>query len=72
MHNADRVLDVDHHGNSGSGFSVKFSDLADMLENLAAEVLFDKQKHDVSLRIGAYILAIGRVVEVYRLRGTYS
>jgi glutamate dehydrogenase (NAD(P)+) len=30
------------------------------------------KKHDVSLRIGAYILAIGRVVEVYRLRGTYS
>jgi glutamate dehydrogenase (NAD(P)+) len=30
------------------------------------------KKHKVSMRIGAYILAIGRVAEVYRLRGTYA
>ena len=30
------------------------------------------QKHKVSLRIGAYILAVGRVAEVYKLRGTYA
>ncbi len=30
------------------------------------------QKHDVSLRIASYILAIGRVVEVYRMRGIFA
>jgi glutamate dehydrogenase (NAD(P)+) len=29
-------------------------------------------KHKVSMRIGAYILAVGRVADVYRLRGTYA
>ncbi len=30
------------------------------------------QKHDASLRIGGYILAVDRVAQVYRLRGTHS
>jgi glutamate dehydrogenase (NAD(P)+) len=30
------------------------------------------KKHRVSLRIGAYILAVDRVATVYRLRGTYA
>jgi glutamate dehydrogenase (NAD(P)+) len=30
------------------------------------------QKHGVSMRTGAYILAIGRVAEVYRLRGVFA
>ena len=30
------------------------------------------REHDVSLRIASYILAIGRVVEVYRMRGIFA
>jgi glutamate dehydrogenase (NAD(P)+) len=30
------------------------------------------KKHDTSLRIGAYVLAVGRVANVYQLRGTYA
>ncbi|MFT4708896.1 MAG: glutamate dehydrogenase (NAD(P)+) [Planctomycetota bacterium] len=30
------------------------------------------KKHDVSLRIGSYIHAIGRVAEVYQLRGSFA
>ncbi len=30
------------------------------------------KKHSCSLRIGAYILAVGRVANVYQLRGTYA
>jgi glutamate dehydrogenase (NAD(P)+) len=30
------------------------------------------EKHGVSMRTGAYILAIGRVAEVYRLRGSFA
>ena len=41
---ADRVLDVNLYGNAGSGFFVEFPDLADMFENLPAQVLFDKQQ----------------------------
>jgi glutamate dehydrogenase/leucine dehydrogenase len=30
------------------------------------------KKYGVSMRTGAYILAIGRVAEVYRLRGVFA
>jgi glutamate dehydrogenase (NAD(P)+) len=30
------------------------------------------RKHNTSLRIGAYILAVGRVANVYQMRGTYA
>ena len=29
-------------------------------------------QYKTSLRIGAYIVAVGRVAEVYKLRGTYA
>lgn len=36
------------------------------------EVLAMVEKHDVSMRIGAYMLAIDRVAAVHRLRGLYA
>jgi glutamate dehydrogenase (NAD(P)+) len=30
------------------------------------------KKHGVSMRIGAYLVAVGRVTQVYKLRGTYA
>ncbi|MEM7518578.1 MAG: Glu/Leu/Phe/Val dehydrogenase, partial [Planctomycetota bacterium] len=37
-----------------------------------AEVAATAEKYSVPMRTAAYILAIGRVAEVYRLRGTFA
>ncbi len=36
------------------------------------DVLEVAERHDVNLRIGAYMLAIDRVAAVHRLRGLYA
>ncbi len=48
------------------------SRLEQIMSSSFAAVDETAKKHKTSLRIGAYILAIGRVAEVYRLRGTYA
>jgi glutamate dehydrogenase (NAD(P)+) len=46
--------------------------LEQVMTSSFAEVEQTAKKHGVSLRIGAYILAVGRVATVYKLRGTYA
>jgi glutamate dehydrogenase (NAD(P)+) len=46
--------------------------LEDVLVKSFEDVAETSAQYGVSYRIGAYILAIGRVVATYRLRGTYA
>ncbi len=43
-----------------------------IMEKAFEEVAAMSEKHDVSMRIGAYMLAIERVAAVHRLRGMYA
>lgn len=43
-----------------------------VMTNAFQSVVETAKKYDVSLRIGAYILAVDRVAKVYKLRGIYS
>ena len=49
VNDPDGVLDVDHNSDTGTGLRVEFTDLADMLENVARQVLLDEQQHDIAL-----------------------
>ncbi len=46
--------------------------LEKIMVNAFGEVLAMAQTHDVSMRIGAYMLAIERVAAVHRMRGMYA
>ena len=48
------------------------SRLEQVMTTSFAEVEATARKYNTSLRIGAYILAVGRVANVYQLRGTYA
>jgi glutamate dehydrogenase (NAD(P)+) len=45
----------------------------DRMMSQAFETVYDTaEKHDVSLRIGAYVMSIGKVAEALRVRGIYA
>jgi glutamate dehydrogenase (NAD(P)+) len=46
--------------------------LEQVMTSSFADVEATAKKHGTSLRIGAYVLAVGRVANVYQLRGTYA
>jgi glutamate dehydrogenase (NAD(P)+) len=48
------------------------SRLEQVMTSSFAAVEAEAKKHNTSMRIGAYILAVGRVANVYQLRGTYA
>ena len=48
------------------------SRLEQMMKTAFNRVYETSQKHDVSLRIGAYVMGVGKVAEALRLRGIYA